>query len=75
MEVIRVHDRKETLHEMKYSPDGQFLAVGSNDNFVDVYSVNQRFVFCLLRYTLLVTCAKQLGRHDDPLNTFEITPN
>ena len=24
---------------MKYSPDGQYLAVGSNDNFVDVFAV------------------------------------
>ena len=37
--MLQRKDRKEVLHEMKYSPDGQFLAVGSNDNFVDVYSV------------------------------------
>ena len=31
--------RSEVLHEMKYSPCGNYLAVGSNDNNVDVYSV------------------------------------
>ena len=31
------------LHEMKYSPDGSLLAVGSNDNFVDIYAVSERY--------------------------------
>ena len=42
-EVTHIKDRKEVIHELKYSPDGQHLAVGSNDNFVDVYSVAQRY--------------------------------
>ena len=42
-EVNHIKDRKEVIHELKYSPDGQHLAVGSNDNFVDIYSVAQRY--------------------------------
>ncbi|XP_033122529.1 echinoderm microtubule-associated protein-like 6 [Anneissia japonica] len=42
-EIIHIKDRQEVLHEMKYSPDGNFLAVGSNDNFVDVYAVTQKY--------------------------------
>ena len=41
--LVEKKDSKEVLHEMKYSPDGQFLAVGSNDNFVDIYSVTEGY--------------------------------
>ncbi|XP_036006433.1 echinoderm microtubule-associated protein-like 5 isoform X1 [Fundulus heteroclitus] len=42
-EVVHVKDRKEAIHELKYSPDGAHLAVGSNENTVDVYGVVQRY--------------------------------
>lgn len=42
-EVVHIKDRKEAIHELKYSPDGSHLAVGSNENSVDVYSVVQRY--------------------------------
>uniref|UniRef100_G1KN37 EMAP like 5 n=1 Tax=Anolis carolinensis TaxID=28377 RepID=G1KN37_ANOCA len=42
-EVVHIKDRKEAIHELKYSPDGNFLSVGSNDNSVDIYGVVQRY--------------------------------
>ncbi|XP_036887500.1 echinoderm microtubule-associated protein-like 5 isoform X3 [Sturnira hondurensis] len=42
-EVVHVKDRKEAIHELKYSPDGTHLAVGCNDGSVDIYGVAQRY--------------------------------
>ncbi|XP_076834021.1 echinoderm microtubule-associated protein-like 5 isoform X2 [Brachyhypopomus gauderio] len=42
-EVVHIKDRKEAIHELKYSPDGTHLAVGSNDSTVDIYGVVQRY--------------------------------
>ena len=36
-------DREEPIHELKYSPSGQFLAVGSYDNYIDVYDVGKQY--------------------------------
>lgn len=41
-EVASLHDRKEAIHQIRYSPDGTLLAVASNDGFVDVYGAAQR---------------------------------
>ena len=42
-EVVHIKDRKEAIHELKYSPDGTYLAVGCNDGSVDIYGVAQRY--------------------------------
>ncbi|GFN97686.1 echinoderm microtubule-associated protein-like 6 [Plakobranchus ocellatus] len=42
-ELVHIKDRREACHEVKFSPCGKFLAVGSNDGFVDVYAVDQRY--------------------------------
>ncbi|ELK36980.1 Echinoderm microtubule-associated protein-like 5 [Myotis davidii] len=42
-EVVHIKDRKEAIHEVKYSPDGTYLAVGCNDSSVDIYGVSQRY--------------------------------
>ncbi|KAM4642300.1 echinoderm microtubule-associated protein-like 2 isoform 2-T2 [Discoglossus pictus] len=39
--VTTVSDATEQISVTRYSPDGQFLAVGSHDNFIYVYEVNE----------------------------------
>ena len=33
-------DRKEEISDIKFSPDGSLLAVGSHDNFIDIYQTS-----------------------------------
>ncbi|XP_077179766.1 echinoderm microtubule-associated protein-like 1 isoform X1 [Paroedura picta] len=40
-DLVTVHtDGNEQLSTMRYSPDGNFLAIGSHDNCIYIYSVN-----------------------------------
>ena len=59
-EVVHIKDRKEVIHEMKFSPNGELLAVGSNDNYVDIYSVPQRFNECINYSSLNDICARNM---------------
>ncbi|XP_056613243.1 echinoderm microtubule-associated protein-like 2 isoform X1 [Triplophysa dalaica] len=41
-DLVSMHtDGKEIISVVKYSPDGAYLAVGSHDNFVYIYSVTE----------------------------------
>ncbi|XP_039596876.1 echinoderm microtubule-associated protein-like 1 isoform X5 [Polypterus senegalus] len=42
-DLITVHtDGSEQLSVMQYSPDGSFLAIGSHDNYIYIYSVSEK---------------------------------
>ncbi|XP_078613343.1 echinoderm microtubule-associated protein-like 6 isoform X1 [Branchiostoma floridae x Branchiostoma japonicum] len=42
-EKQRLQAGKEVIHDLKYSPNGERLAVGSNDNRVDIYDVDDGY--------------------------------
>eukprot|EP00736_Rhodelphis_marinus_P001305 Rmarinus@m.21730 len=41
--VFEAHDCREAIDEIKFSPDDRYLAVGSHDNFIDIYDTNLDF--------------------------------
>ena len=36
-------ERVERVSDIKFSPDGKLVAVGTHDNFIDIYSVDDNF--------------------------------
>jgi len=48
-EVVSKRDRKEEISDLKYSPNNSLLAVGSHNNFIDIYNASKR-------YERLATC-------------------
>ena len=38
-----VHDCVETIDDLKYSPNGNFLAVASHDNYIDIYDCRDSY--------------------------------
>lgn len=42
-ELARIVDRKKEISELKFSPDGEYLAVGAHDSRIYVYEVKNNY--------------------------------
>ena len=40
-QLVRKKHRKQWIQAVKFSPNGHYVAVGSHDNYIDVYNVNK----------------------------------
>jgi WD40 repeat protein/Ca2+-binding EF-hand superfamily protein len=56
-QIHLIKKRKEWISEIRYSPDNEFLAVGSHDNYIDIYNVKlkYKFVFGMRKHSSFIT--------------------
>jgi microtubule-associated protein-like 6 len=43
LRIVERKDRAEAIQQLKYSPNGEYLAVGSRDNYIDIYKVSTEY--------------------------------
>ena len=72
-QVIQRRDCKEDISDIKYSPDNRMIAVGSHDNFIDLYVL----IACSFFVTLFVIFVLDMQlcwklRQDNRENWYEI---
>jgi WD40 repeat protein len=46
VELKQKKDCKEDISDIKFSPNSKFLAVGSHDNFIDIYGIKLATATC-----------------------------
>lgn len=56
-QIMLIKKRKEWISEVRYSPNNEYLAVGSHDNFIDIYNVKLKYkhVFGLKKHSSFIT--------------------
>ena len=47
--IETIHDRKEWISDVKFSPGKKYLAVGTHDNPIDIYNVSTMKKKCVLK--------------------------
>lgn len=70
MQILKnIELRKEVISEVKFSPNKNYLAVGSHDNKIDVYTVHDMQKKCTLDSSTSFITALDWSENSDSIRT------